>query len=52
MKQDKEMTGARSRRSRRSREEVSEALISAAATLFAERASGHVTVREIAARRT
>ena len=50
MQQDKEMTGARGRRPRRSREEVSEALISAAATLFAERESGHVTVREIAAR--
>ena len=50
MKQDKEMTGVRRRRPRRSCEEVSEALISAAATLFAERASGHVTVRDIAAR--
>ena len=50
MKQDEETTGARSRRPRRSREEVSEALISAAATLFAERESGHVTVRDIAAR--
>jgi AcrR family transcriptional regulator len=50
MKQDQEMTGVRRRRPRRSREEVSEALISAAATLFAERASGHVTVRDIAAR--
>jgi AcrR family transcriptional regulator len=40
----------RSRRSRRSREEVSEALIDAAATLFAERASGHVSVRDIATR--
>jgi len=39
-----------SRRPRRSREEVSRALIDAAASLFAERASGHVTVRDIAAR--
>jgi AcrR family transcriptional regulator len=38
------------RRPRRSREEVSRALIDAAAALFAERASGHVTVRDIAAR--
>jgi AcrR family transcriptional regulator len=50
VKQDAEKTGARRRRPRRSREEVSEALISAAATLFAERESGHVTVRDIAAR--
>ncbi len=40
----------RSRRQRRSREEVSRALIDAAAALFAERSSGHVTVRDIAAR--
>lgn len=40
----------RARRPRRSREEVSRALIDAAASLFAERASGHVTVRDIAAR--
>ena len=50
MKQDKQTTGVRRRRPRRSREEVSEALVSAAATLFAERESGHVTVRDIAAR--
>ncbi len=37
-------------RTRRSREEVSRALIDAAAELFAERPSGRVTVREIAAR--
>jgi len=37
-------------RPRRSREEVSRALVEAAAALFAERASGHVTVRDIAAR--
>jgi len=37
-------------RRRRSREEVSRALIGAAAELFAERPSGRVTVREIAAR--
>ena len=38
------------RRPRRSREEVSQALVEAAAALFAERASGRVTVRDIAAR--
>ena len=38
------------RRPRRSREGVSQALIEAAAALFAERASGRVTVRDIAAR--
>jgi AcrR family transcriptional regulator len=38
------------RRARRSREEASRALIAAAAALFAERSSGHVTVREIADR--
>jgi TetR/AcrR family transcriptional regulator, repressor for neighboring sulfatase len=38
------------RRDRRSREDVSEALIEAAATLANERGSGHVTVRDIAAR--
>jgi AcrR family transcriptional regulator len=42
--------GTRRRRPRRSREEVSQALIDAAATLFAERSSGHVTVRDIAAK--
>jgi AcrR family transcriptional regulator len=42
--------GRANRRPRRSREEVSEALIDAAASLLAERASGHVTVRDIAAR--
>ena len=41
--------GERPRRRRRSREEVSRALIDAAAELFAERPSGRVTVREIAA---
>lgn len=40
----------RARRPRRSREEVSQALVEAAAALFAERASGRVTVRDIAAR--
>ncbi|MEE4275381.1 MAG: TetR family transcriptional regulator, partial [Thermoleophilia bacterium] len=40
----------RPRRPRRSREEVSQALIDAAAALFAERPSGHLTVRDIAAR--
>ncbi len=38
------------RRPRRSREVVSQTLIDAAAALFAERPSGRVTVREIAAR--
>jgi AcrR family transcriptional regulator len=50
MRGDQQTTGACPRRPRRSREEVSEALISAAAALFAERESGHVTVRDIAAR--
>ena len=49
MEHDEQKTGGRARRPRRSREEVSEALISAAAALFAERESGHVTVRDIAA---
>jgi TetR/AcrR family transcriptional regulator, repressor for neighboring sulfatase len=40
----------RPRRARRAREEVSQALIDAASELFSERPSGHVTVREIAAR--
>ncbi len=38
------------RRPRRSREQVSQALIGAASALFAERPSGRVTVRDIAAR--
>jgi AcrR family transcriptional regulator len=38
------------RRDRRSREDVSEALIEAAAALAGERGSGHVTVRDIALR--
>ena len=38
------------RRDRRSREAVSEALVEAAATLASEQGSGHVTVRDIAAR--
>jgi AcrR family transcriptional regulator len=38
------------RRGRRSREDVREALIEAAAALAGERGSGHVTVRDIAAR--
>jgi AcrR family transcriptional regulator len=46
-----ESSGGPGRRPRRrSREEVSQALIDAAATLFAERPSGRVTVREIADR--
>ncbi len=50
MEQVQQTRGARPRRPRRSREEVSEALVSAAASLFAERQSGHVSVRDIAAR--
>jgi TetR/AcrR family transcriptional regulator, repressor for neighboring sulfatase len=50
MERDEKTTAARRRRPRRSREEATEALVSAAATLFAERESGHVTVRDIAAR--
>ena len=38
------------KRDRRSREDVSEALIEAAAALASERGSGHVTVRDIALR--
>jgi AcrR family transcriptional regulator len=38
------------RRDRRSREDVSDALIEAAAALASERGSGHVTVRDIALR--
>ena len=38
------------KRDRRSREDVSEALLDAAATLASERGSAHVTVREIATR--
>lgn len=45
-----EDAAARRRRPRRSREDVSQALIDAAAALFAERPSGRVTVRDIAAR--
>ena len=51
--QDGERAGAsgdRPRRKRRSREEISRALVDAASELFAERPSGRVTVREIAAR--
>jgi len=43
-------TAGRQGRPRRSREEVSRALIHATAALLAERSSGHVTVRDIAAR--
>ncbi len=50
MSQNETARGLPSRRPRRSREEVSRALIDAAATLFAERESGHVSVRDIAAR--
>jgi AcrR family transcriptional regulator len=44
-----EKADAGRRRPRRSREDVSQALIDAAASLLADRASGRVTVREIAA---
>jgi AcrR family transcriptional regulator len=47
---DPEPTDGRRRSGRRSREEVSEALLEAAAALASERGSGHVTVRDIAAR--
>ena len=47
---DSETTSERRRRARRSRDEVSEALLEAAAALAGERGSGHVTVRDIAAR--
>ena len=47
---DGENAQGRPRRRRRSREEVSRALVDAASRLFAERPSGRVTVREIAAR--
>ncbi len=50
MKSDSGAEPAGPKRSRRSREETSRALVDAAATLFAERPSGRVTVREIAAR--
>ncbi len=50
MKLDQERGVPPLKRPRRSREEVSEALIEAAAALFAERQSGRVTVRDIAAR--
>jgi len=44
-----EKAGARRRRPRRSREQVSQALIDATAAILADHASGRVTVREIAA---
>jgi len=50
MKLGEDTAGGRRRRPRRSREEVSEALVDAAAALLAERSSGHLTVRDIAAR--
>jgi AcrR family transcriptional regulator len=49
MKSDSGAKPAGSERPRLSREEASRALVDAAATLFAERPSGRVTVREIAA---
>jgi TetR/AcrR family transcriptional regulator, transcriptional repressor of bet genes len=50
MRQDDSGAVHRHKRPRRSREEVSQALIDAAAALLAERSSGHVTVRDIAAK--
>ena len=50
MKIDSGAEPAGPERPRLSREEASRALVDAAATLFAERPSGRVTVREIAAR--
>lgn len=47
---EREPASERRRRDRRSRDEVSEALLEAAAALASARGSGHVTVREIAAR--
>jgi TetR/AcrR family transcriptional regulator, repressor for neighboring sulfatase len=44
-----EKAGARPRRPRRSREQVSQALVDAAAAILADHASGRITVREIAA---
>ena len=49
MKSTDEKADARRRRPRRSREQVSQALIDATAALLAERVSGRLTVREIAA---
>jgi len=48
--QERDPAAERGRRGRRSREDVSEALIEAAAALASERGSGHVTVRDIATR--
>lgn len=48
--QERDPAAERGRRDRRSREDVSEALIDAAAALASERGSGHVTVRDIATR--
>ena len=48
--QERDPAAGRGRRDRRSREDVSEALIEAAAALASERGSGHVTVRDIATR--
>ena len=49
MKPTDEKADARRKRPRRSREQVSQALIDAAAALLADHASGRVTVRDIAA---
>ena len=50
MESGQDVSGVRLRRPRRSREEVSQALIDAAAALLAERSYAHLTVRGIAAR--
>ena len=49
MKPTDERADARRKRPRRSREQVGQALIDAAAALLADHASGRVTVRDIAA---
>jgi TetR/AcrR family transcriptional regulator, repressor for neighboring sulfatase len=48
--QERPLSKQPQKRDRRSREDVSEALIDAAAALASERGSGHVTVRDIATR--
>jgi TetR/AcrR family transcriptional regulator, repressor for neighboring sulfatase len=48
--QERDVAEEPQKRDRRSREDVSEALIDAAAALASERGSGHVTVRDIATR--
>ena len=50
MDREQEAATTPRKRGRRSREDVSQALIDAAASLSAERGSGHVTVRDISTR--